>query len=79
MVVISRNILIVLTYKLTLRIIVENEIRELRAKINNHLDQLQEGLMKKLTETEKQITDEARDLMVSNHLVNQLFDLIKYV
>jgi hypothetical protein len=37
------------------KIIVENEIRELRAKINNHLDQLQEGLMKKLTETQKQI------------------------
>jgi hypothetical protein len=47
------------------KIIVENEIRELRTKINNHLDQLQEGLMKKLTETEKQITDEARNLMVS--------------
>ena len=47
------------------KIIVENEIRELRTKINNHLDKLQEGLMKKLTETEKQITDEARDIMVS--------------
>jgi hypothetical protein len=28
-------------------IIVENEIREMRTKINNHLDKLQEDLMKK--------------------------------
>jgi WD40 repeat protein len=47
------------------KIIVENEIREMRTKINNHLDKLQEDLMKKLTETEKQITDEARDQMIS--------------
>jgi len=47
------------------KIIVENEIRELRTKINNHLDKLQEDLMKELTETEKQITEETRDVMVS--------------
>jgi hypothetical protein len=34
------------------KIIVENEIPELRTKINNHLDTLQENLMKELTETE---------------------------
>jgi predicted nucleic acid-binding Zn-ribbon protein len=34
-------------------------------KINNNLDKLQEDLMKELTEAEKQITDETRDLMVS--------------
>jgi gas vesicle protein len=28
--------------------IIENEIQELRTKINNHLDKLQENLMKKL-------------------------------
>jgi hypothetical protein len=47
------------------KIVVGNEIRELRTKINNHLDKLQEDLRKKLTETENQITDETRDLMVS--------------
>ena len=29
--------------------IIENEIHELRTKINNHLDKLQEDLMKELT------------------------------
>jgi gas vesicle protein len=47
------------------KIVVGNEIRELRTRINNHLDKLQEDLMKELTETENQITDETRDLMVS--------------
>ena len=47
------------------KIIVENEIQELRTKINNHLDKLQEHMMKELTETEKQITDETRELLVS--------------
>ena len=47
------------------KIIVENEIQELRAKINNHLDKLQEDLMKVLTEVEQNVTDESRDLMVS--------------
>jgi hypothetical protein len=30
--------------------IIENEIRELREKINNHLDKLQEDLLNELTE-----------------------------
>ena len=47
------------------KIIVENEILDMRTKINNHLDKLQEDLMKELTETEKQITDETRCLLVS--------------
>jgi hypothetical protein len=47
------------------KMIVENEIQELRTKINNHLDKLQEHMMKELTETEKQITDETRELLVS--------------
>jgi len=47
------------------KIIVENEIREVRTKINNRLDNLQEDLMKELTEAEKQIAEETRDLMVS--------------
>jgi uncharacterized alpha-E superfamily protein len=48
-----------------LKIIIENEIREVRTKINNHLDKLLEDLMKELTELEKQITEETRDLMLS--------------
>jgi WD40 repeat protein len=47
------------------KIVVGNEIRELRTRINNHLDKLQDDLMKELTETENQITDETRDLIVS--------------
>jgi DNA repair exonuclease SbcCD ATPase subunit len=47
------------------KIIVENEIRELRIKLNNHIDQLQEDLIKELTEAEEKIADETRDLMVS--------------
>ena len=46
------------------KIIVENEIQELRTQINNRLDKLQENMMKELTETEKQITDETRELLV---------------
>ena len=46
------------------KIIVENEIQELRGKINNHLDKLQADLMKELTEAEKQKTDETRKLLV---------------
>jgi hypothetical protein len=38
------------------KILVENEIRELRRKIDKHLDKLQESLMKELTEKEKGIT-----------------------
>jgi WD40 repeat protein len=45
--------------------IIKNEIQELRTKINNHLDKLQEDLMKELTEAEKQVTNETRELLVS--------------
>jgi len=45
--------------------IIENEIQELRTKFNNHLDKLQENLMKELTEAEKQVTEEAREVLVS--------------
>jgi hypothetical protein len=58
------------------KIIVENEIQELRTKINNHLDKLQEHMMKELTETEKQITDETRELLVS--LDEKQNELIEY-
>jgi hypothetical protein len=37
-------------------IIIEQEIRELRGKINNHLDKLQEDLLNKLTEAEAIVT-----------------------
>jgi uncharacterized membrane protein YgaE (UPF0421/DUF939 family) len=47
------------------KIIVENEIQELRTKINNHLDKLQENMMKELTEAHKQITNETQELLVS--------------
>ena len=36
--------------------IIENEIHELRTTINDHLDKLQDDLMKELTEAEKQVT-----------------------
>ena len=45
--------------------IIENDIHELRTKINNHLDKLQEDRMKQLTEAEQQATDETRKLLVS--------------
>jgi hypothetical protein len=45
--------------------IIENEIQELRTKINNHLDSLQENLMTELDEAEIQVTDETRELLVS--------------
>jgi F0F1-type ATP synthase membrane subunit b/b' len=45
--------------------IIENEIQELRTKINNHLDKLQEDMLKELTEAEKQVTTETRELLVS--------------
>jgi hypothetical protein len=47
------------------KIIVENEIQELRTKINNHLDKLQENMMKELTEAHKQIINETQELLVS--------------
>ena len=45
--------------------IYENEIQELRTKINNHLDKLQDNLLTELSEAEKQITDETHELQVS--------------
>ena len=45
--------------------IIENEIQELRTKVNTHLDKLQDDLMKELTEAEKQVTTETRELLVS--------------
>ena len=47
------------------KIIAANEIRELRTKIINHLDNLQDDLLKELTEAEKQITDETQELLAS--------------
>jgi gas vesicle protein len=35
---------------------IENEIKELRTKINTHLDKLQENLMKELTEADKHVS-----------------------
>jgi uncharacterized membrane protein len=45
--------------------IIENEIQELRTTINNHLDKLQDDLMKELTEAGKQVTEETREILVS--------------
>jgi Skp family chaperone for outer membrane proteins len=45
--------------------IIENEIQEMRTKINNHLDKLQDDLMKELTEAEKQVIEDAREVLVS--------------
>jgi hypothetical protein len=45
--------------------IIENEIQELRTKINTHLDKLQEDLMKELTEAEQQVTTETHELRLS--------------
>jgi predicted nucleic acid-binding Zn-ribbon protein len=47
------------------KIIIENEIREVRTKINNHLDKLQESLMKELTEAENLKTEVTRELLAS--------------
>jgi hypothetical protein len=47
------------------KIIVKNEIQELRTKINKYLDKLQENMMKELTEAHKQITNETQELLVS--------------
>jgi Skp family chaperone for outer membrane proteins len=47
------------------KILVENEIQELRTQINNQLDKLQENMMKELTEAQKQITNETQELLVS--------------
>jgi hypothetical protein len=45
--------------------IIANEIHEVRTKINNHLDKLQEDLMTKLTEAEKHVTTETRKILES--------------
>jgi DNA-binding beta-propeller fold protein YncE len=45
--------------------IIQDEIQELRTKVNNHLDKLQENMMKELIELEKQVTEETRELLVS--------------
>jgi hypothetical protein len=45
--------------------IIESEIRELRTKVNNHLDKLQENLLKELTEAETTITEKTCELMAS--------------
>jgi uncharacterized FlaG/YvyC family protein len=37
--------------------IIKNEIQEMRTKINNHLDRLQENLMTELDEAEIQVTE----------------------
>ena len=47
------------------KILVANEIRELRRKIDKHLDKLQEGRMMELTEAEKQVTEDTRELLVT--------------
>jgi DNA-binding beta-propeller fold protein YncE len=47
------------------KLLVENEIRVLRRKIDKHLDKLQESMMKELTEKEKRITVETRELLLS--------------
>ena len=52
------------------------EIRELRTKVNNHLDKLQEDLMKELTEAETTLTEKTRELMVS--LDKKEKELIEY-
>jgi hypothetical protein len=47
------------------KIIIENEIQELRGKINNHLDKLQEDLLNELTEAVSIVTSHTSELMVS--------------
>jgi gas vesicle protein len=41
--------------------IIENEIQELRTKLNTHLDRLQEQMMNELREAEKQVTSQGFD------------------
>jgi hypothetical protein len=45
--------------------IIGNEIRELRKKINNHLDKLQEDLLNELTEAVTIVTSQTSELMAS--------------
>ena len=56
--------------------IIENEIHELKTEINNHLDNLQEDLMKEMTEAAKQETEETNELLVS--LDEQQKELTEY-
>jgi hypothetical protein len=58
------------------KILIENEIREMRRKIDKHLDKLQEGLMKELTAKENGITVETRELLVS--LDEKLKELVEH-
>ena len=58
------------------KILVENEIREHRRKIDKHLDKLQESLMKELTAKEKGITVETRELLVT--LDEKLKELVEH-
>ena len=58
------------------KIIIENEIREVRTNFNNHLDKLQESLMKELTEAENLKTEETRELLAS--LDKKLKELTEY-
>jgi hypothetical protein len=58
------------------KILVENEIRKLRRKIDKHLDKLQESLMKELTAKENGITVETRELLVS--LDEKLKELVEH-
>ena len=58
------------------KILAANEIREQRTKINNHLDNLQDDLMKELTQAEQQITDETQELLAS--LDQKQKELTKY-
>jgi hypothetical protein len=46
------------------KIKIENDIREVRTQINNHLDKLQEDLLNVLTEAEIKITEETREVSV---------------
>ena len=45
--------------------IIENEIRGLRGKINNHLDKLQDDLLNELTDAEAIVTRQTSEFMVS--------------
>ena len=56
--------------------IIENEIHELKTDINNLLDNLQEDLMKEMTEAVKQETEETNELLVS--LDEQQKELTEY-
>jgi actin-like ATPase involved in cell morphogenesis len=45
--------------------IIEQEIRELRGKINNHLDKLQEDLLSELTEAVTIVSGQTSELLLS--------------